>query len=368
MWYATPMARRLACVVLLATASWLGGCATGSGADGDDGGGQGGSGAGTVVGLDGYAFRAPLTLENAADDLSVRLTMDHASLVAAGSAREDGSDVRVAFVDDAGNRTELDRILDPPSTWNSSTTSLFFRSRPADAGPGTYYVYYGHPDPDAPPADAAVVFDAWDDFDTQDDETWTLHEIGDATDSSFSVVQGSGRVSGTTQNLAGTADDFVFLSREVSGDFLAEVEVANAGGSLGGGAKTGGLMVRQSVAPESRHVTASLLRNPRSAIGVRRETDGGDTADNQTTVSETYPIYFRVQRVGGTVTAQYSENGTAFTSLGAGVDLGLTDPVLLGIPLANISGAPGNVDTAWFRLRAPNLPEPRASLGPEEAL
>ncbi len=354
-------------MVLLAMASCLGACATGAGAGEDDGGGTGGSGAGTVAGLDGYAFRAPLTLENAADDVSVRLTFDHATLVAAGSAMEDGSDVRVAFVDDAGNRTELDRVLDRPSEWDSTTTSLFFRSQPAGTA-GAYFVYYGHPDPGAPPADAAVVFDLWDDFDTQDDDSWTLSEIGGATDAAFSVTQGSGRVSGTTQNIAGMADNFVFLSREISGDFLAEVEVANAGGSLGGGAKTGGLMVRQSVAPDSRHVTASLLRNPRSAIGVRREADGGDTTDNQTTVSDTYPIYFRVQRVGGTVTAQYSENGSSYTSLGAGVDVGLTDPVLLGIPIANISGAPGNVDTEWFRVRAPNLPEPRASAGAEESL
>ena len=110
------------------------------------------------------------------------------------------------------------------------------------------------------------------------------------------------------------------------------------------------------------------MRTPRSAIGVRREADGGDTTDNQTAVSDTYPIYFRVQRIGGTVTAQYSENGSTYTSLGAGVDIGLTDPVLLGIPVANISGAPGNVDTEWFRVRAPNLPEPRASVGAEEAL
>jgi hypothetical protein len=346
------------CVAALA-APLLGGCAQGVGV------GAGSDGDGSQ-GLADYDFRAPLELSNAPADAAVRLTINHAALVDAGSALPDGSDFRIGFTDANGVTTELARMIDPATEWDSIKTSLFFRSQPAEATEGSYFVYYGNPDAEAPTGEPPAVFDLFDDFDILDSE-WKLDEIGEATAADASLVDGAVRVAGITGDLGGTADDIVFLNRPVSGDFLVEVELSGAGGSLNGAAKMGGVMVRQSAAPESRHLTVSLQRTPRTRATFTRMQDGGDTTTTELPAPETFPQFFRVERIDGKVTAQYSEDGLTYVGLGPSVDLGMTDPVLVGIPVANISGGAGHVDVDWFRIREALLPEPIAKMGEEEA-
>lgn len=349
--------RKLTCLVALLV-PLLGGCAQGVGVGLDDD----GSVEGPVAGLSGYDFRAPLELEDVPDDVSVRLTFDHAALVEAGTALADGADLRVVFTGDDGVTKELDRVIDRASEWDRTNTSVFFRSQPVT---GSYHVYYGNPDADEPLDDPAAVFEMWDDFDILGAD-WSVDEIGDATNGDASVVDGSVRVAGITGDIGGTEDNLVYLNRPVSGDFRVEVEIAGVGGSLGGSAKLGGVMVRQSAAPDSRHLTVSLLRSPRARATYTRQADGGETTAQQLPAPETFPQYFRVERVGALVTAQYSEDGMSYVGLGSAVDLGMTDPVLVGIPIANISGGSGHVDVDWFRVREAVLPEPKAVMGEEE--
>lgn len=87
---------------------------------------------------------------------SIAVTFDHATLVASGEALLTGDDVRIVG-DDAG---EIERVLDSGSSWNLSTTTLWFRTTAALAPGQTvrYWLYHGNPLAGTAPADASAVF------------------------------------------------------------------------------------------------------------------------------------------------------------------------------------------------------------------
>jgi hypothetical protein len=119
----------------------------------------------------GFAFRREL--EIVADAAlpaghSLAVEIDHAALVQAGKAAGDGSDVRVFEVDDGCPGLELDRVADPRIGWNASTTRIWFAAPdPVAAGETRrgLFLYYGHEDPDPPPANWNAVFEVGSDFD-----------------------------------------------------------------------------------------------------------------------------------------------------------------------------------------------------------
>ncbi|MHA1884972.1 MAG: family 16 glycoside hydrolase, partial [Promethearchaeota archaeon] len=59
---------------------------------------------------------------------TVSLTFNHESLVSAGRSRVDGDDIRVVYWN-GSNWRELDRMLDSDSSWNSSSTKIWFRTQ-----------------------------------------------------------------------------------------------------------------------------------------------------------------------------------------------------------------------------------------------
>ncbi len=97
---------------------------------------------------------------------SVSLTFDHAALTPTKS-RPDGDDVRMLHWNGV-TWTELDRVLDPLSTWDSATTKIWFAlvdPIPASSSDNNYYLYYGNLFAVNPPDDWANVFRMGDDFD-----------------------------------------------------------------------------------------------------------------------------------------------------------------------------------------------------------
>jgi type II secretory pathway pseudopilin PulG len=110
-----------------------------------------------------YDYREPITVRTAnavAADYAVALTFNHAALVTIGKSLASGDDVRVRYWNGAGF-VELDRVLDPTSSWNTVTTRIWFRLQtPLGAGStdANYYLHYGNLAAANPPAYGPNVF------------------------------------------------------------------------------------------------------------------------------------------------------------------------------------------------------------------
>lgn len=117
-----------------------------------------------------FAYRQQIDIPSGTAALptayAVSVTIDHAALVAAGRSIASGDDVRIVYWDGSA-WTELNRIVDPQSTWNASSTMVWFRTEAAIAANVTddnYYLYFGNAGAGAPPADPAQIFLLYDEF------------------------------------------------------------------------------------------------------------------------------------------------------------------------------------------------------------
>ncbi len=156
---------------------------------------------------------------------SVSLTFDHAGLVAASKSRADGNDVRVAYWNGA-LWTALDRVLDPGSSWNSPTTTIWFRLQAgigASSFDDNYGLYYGNSAAGAPPANGTNVFLAYDGFESGDLSGWpnVVQAAGDTIAATTTTVR-SGTYSGeVTINAADPGQ------ASVRAEYAAQVGVAS---------------------------------------------------------------------------------------------------------------------------------------------
>ncbi|MSP24068.1 MAG: hypothetical protein EXR75_02665 [Myxococcales bacterium] len=327
------------------------------------GGGAGGTGA---PGLDAYAYRRAIGVTGTVlPGHSFTVALDHAKLVADGKASKVGSDVRIAYVD-GEERIELDRVLDPRSSWDTNATRLWFRTPDNASAGGEYFLFYGNDAPQAALDDPRNVYLLWDAFDEAvTPETWTLTPFGSA-EGSFTVKDGVLRISGKSGDFGSTSDGGVLFHRSVSGDLVAEVEIAKSGGSLGGDAKLGGLMLRASDDPSAAFGMLTIRELPRERWSIARTTAGGTATATSLPVPSTFPQLVQLRRQAAEVSCAYSDDGVNWVALGSPQSLsGLVDPVLLGVPFANISGDVGYTEISWFRAYRRVSPAPVTSVGDE---
>ncbi|MFW2381848.1 MAG: DUF2341 domain-containing protein, partial [Acidimicrobiales bacterium] len=87
------------------------------------------------------------------------LTFDHASLVSTGLALPGGDDARI-WRYDGTSWTELDRVLDETSSWNTGTTTVWFRTQESITANDriSYWLYFGNPTPPPPRDDPSNVW------------------------------------------------------------------------------------------------------------------------------------------------------------------------------------------------------------------
>jgi len=114
-----------------------------------------------------YVINIPAGASNLPTGYAVSLTFDHDALVNGGESLANGNDVRVVYWNGSG-WTELDRVLDPESSWDSTTTKIWFETQ-AQINTGVtndnYYLYYGDAAAGTPPQNATTVYThLYDDF------------------------------------------------------------------------------------------------------------------------------------------------------------------------------------------------------------
>lgn len=117
-----------------------------------------------------WPFRQRIDVETtstpAPDGYTVPVEIDHRALVDAGLANADGSDLRIVGWDGSA-WIEFDRVLDEGSAFNSSTTTLLFRTDRAVPASGriSYYLHFGNPTAGPAPSDPENVFAVFESFD-----------------------------------------------------------------------------------------------------------------------------------------------------------------------------------------------------------
>ena len=202
--------------------------------------------------------------------------------------------------------------------------------------------------------------DVMDEFeDGQLDPNWTLVGIGNAVlqsvDESGGTLQLTG--DGTTTFLA--ADNAVFCYREAIGNFRMEVTLDGTNMLTGGNFRKAGLMVRTSLDPWAQRVINFLVPywqgGPDTHLQtVVREVYGGPGSVSlaQDTIGVPRVLRLAVQRLGDTLSVEYSTDGGATwiqpaTGLGGSVTLtGLPDTMQVG--LAVVSNDVTETTTATF--------------------
>ena len=87
-------------------------------------------------------------------------------LVNSGRSRIDGNDIRIKF-NNSGEIIELDRMLDPGSSWNSNSTKIWFQTQSAISSSSSnydYFLFYGNKFTQLPASNSSNVFFFYDGF------------------------------------------------------------------------------------------------------------------------------------------------------------------------------------------------------------
>jgi hypothetical protein len=169
-------------------------------------------------------------------------------------------------------------------------------------------------------------------------DPWTSRDVGDVGAAGFATFSRGPRlfaVGGSGAGIAGTADEFHFVSRQVveKHGYAVEVTARVASTELSFGPAQAGVMVRAIGDAGAPHVSVLVPTSPFSRVlplsFVRRASKGGDTtATIGPAVGE--PVWIRLRIDGGKVRAFYREAsnapwrflGETRVALGARFDVG----------------------------------------------
>ncbi|MEA2736192.1 MAG: hypothetical protein QOE14_2643 [Humisphaera sp.] len=157
---------------------------------------------------------------------------------------------------------------------------------------------------------------------------WSNGDIG-AVAATGSATYNSGvyTVKGSGLDIGGTADELHYVSQPWSGNGTIIARV-NSITNTNAGAKAG-IMFRETLATGAKEVSVSLT--PAGTIVVLgRGTTGGSTSGPPAVTGITTPIWLKLVRNVNLFTAQYSTNGTTWTTI-PGASFTMTAGVFVGL-------------------------------------
>ncbi len=169
----------------------------------------------------GYSGRQAVTIQTKdaiGAGYSVSVTFDHQAMVAQGQSRSDGEDIRIVRWNGTGWDGEQDRVVAVGSSWNTTTTTLYFKTSSA-LGSGafdrSYYLYFGNATPAASLHNADNVYLLYDDFNDNVINTSKWTTFGPAG----SVVEQNGRMELRAATSADTSYGFFATTGSIHGYF-----------------------------------------------------------------------------------------------------------------------------------------------------
>ena len=142
---------------------------------------------------------------------------------------------------------------------------------------------------------------------------WTDVDVG-AVGVPGGAMYASGKftITGSGGGIGGTSDQFHFVYQPMSGDVQITARITGVE-NTGAGAK-GGIMIRETLAPNSRNAAAVLTGANRFQFQRRLSTGGGI---GYFSGNQTAPFWVKIVRLGDTFSGYKSINGTTWTSFGS---------------------------------------------------
>ena len=149
---------------------------------------------------------------------------------------------------------------------------------------------------------------------------------------SYDPNSGTWTIGGGGSDIAGTADQFRFVSAPLTGDGTVVARVATQA-NAGAQAKAG-VMVRATTDPGSPEY--SVVVTPGAGIKVQERTTQGGTTTKLANPAGTAPVYLQITRAGSTLTAATSPDGVSWTAIpGSSATLTLPASVLAGLAVTS---------------------------------
>jgi regulation of enolase protein 1 (concanavalin A-like superfamily) len=148
------------------------------------------------------------------------------------------------------------------------------------------------------------------------------------------VKEGKFTIQGAGVDITETADSFFFVSSAMTGNGSVTARLNSVSGGIDTGDEKVGVMIRETLDPDSPHVTVHETNN-NFGLNLRwRDTKGGETIREQGYAARTFPIYLRVQRAGNSFTGFHSFDGQTWTPTNT-VTVGMGDNARVGLAVAS---------------------------------
>jgi regulation of enolase protein 1 (concanavalin A-like superfamily) len=171
---------------------------------------------------------------------------------------------------------------------------------------------------------------------------WASQDVGAvAATGSAGHSNGVYTLSGSGADIWGTADEFHFAYRTLSGDGTIVARVASVQ-NVDPWTKAG-VMMRETLSAGSKH--ASMFVTQGKGLAFQRRTSTNGTSSHTSGGGGTAPYWVRISRSGNTFTAYVSTNGSSWTLVGSASTL-MTSTIYVGLALT--SHKDGVLATATF--------------------
>jgi regulation of enolase protein 1 (concanavalin A-like superfamily) len=167
------------------------------------------------------------------------------------------------------------------------------------------------------------------------------------------LASGTYTVTASGAGVAGTADQFRYVYRPVNGDVDMMARVDSISGTNPWA--IAGLMIRESLAPGSRHAFAVASGAQAYSLRYRRETDS--EAEQSVISRSELPGWIRLVRTGTLFEAFRSVDGANWIELGS-TTINIGDTAFVGIAVASVADSTATAAVSGLTIRASTDPPP----------
>lgn len=173
---------------------------------------------------------------------------------------------------------------------------------------------------------------------------WLSSDIGAVSNIGSTIRTGDTfHVAGSGADIWGTADAFRYVYQTLSGDGSITARVTGVQNTNSGGWAKGGVMIRETLAANSKHAMMVLTPGNGVAFQYRAASGGGST--QSTTAAASAPAWVRLTRTGDTLRAYSSTDGVNWTQRGGDLLLTMSPNIYIGLAVSSINTSATNVST-----------------------